>query len=72
MIDFTLTEEQEALKKLARSFAKNEIRPIAKEVDQNPDPDKSFPWEVIKKGLQLGLGTILIPEKYGGYGGGPL
>lgn len=72
MIDFTLTDGQKALQKLAHSFAENEIRPVAKEVDRNPDPDKSFPWDVIEKGLQLGFGTILIPEKYGGYGGGLL
>ena len=72
MVDFTLTDEQKALKKLAHEFAKNEMRPIAIEVDRNIDIKNSFPWEVIKKGLKLGFGTLLIPEEYGGGGGGLL
>jgi acyl-CoA dehydrogenase len=72
MVDFSLTDEQKALKKLAHRFAETEIRPVAAETDRNPNPERSFPWEVVKKGLQLGFGTILIPEKYGGGGGGLL
>jgi acyl-CoA dehydrogenase len=72
MVDFSLTDEQKALKKLAHRFAETEIRPIAAETDRNPNPERSFPWEVVKKGIQLGFATILIPEKYGGGGGGLL
>ena len=68
MIDFSLTDEQRMLREVARSFAEKEIRPIAAEVDRNPDPANSFPWEVIKKGLKLGFGKLLIPEEYGGQG----
>ncbi len=70
MIDFTLTDEQKALQTLVHDFAVNEMRPVAEEVDCNPDIKNSFPWEVIKKGLRLGFGTLLVPEKYGGGGGG--
>jgi alkylation response protein AidB-like acyl-CoA dehydrogenase len=69
MIDFSLTEEQKTLQETARRFAINEIRPVIKELDQMPDPEKSFPLELIKKGMKLGFGNILIPEKYGGFGG---
>ncbi|MFC2068911.1 acyl-CoA dehydrogenase family protein [Chloroflexota bacterium] len=71
MIDFTLTEEQKMLRQTVRDFAEKEIRPIATEMDAEPDPVKSFDiaWEVIKKGAQLGFYNILIPEKYGGMGG---
>lgn len=72
MIDFSLSEEQKALQRLAHDFAEKEIRPYIKEVDQNPDPNKSFPWKIVKKGLQLGFGCILIPEEYGGLGKGLL
>ena len=70
MIDFTLTDEQKALQALVRDFAINEMRPVAEEVDRNPDIKNSFPWEVIKKGMKLGFGTLAVPEKYGGGGGG--
>jgi len=69
MIDFSLTEEQRALQETARRFAINEIRPVAVELDRAHDPEKSFPHELINKGMQLGFGSILIPEKYGGLGG---
>jgi acyl-CoA dehydrogenase len=71
MIDFSLTEEQKMLRQTAHDFAEKEIRPIAPAMDLEPDPVKSFAmaWEVIKKGAQLGFYKILIPEKYGGYGG---
>lgn len=72
MVDFTLSDEQLALQKLAHDFAQNEIRPHIKEIEQNPDPNKSFPREIVEKGLELGFGCILIPEKYGGWGKGLL
>ena len=69
MLDFSLTEEQQFLKETARKFAEKEIKPVVKDVDQNPDPTTSFPWEVIKKAMKLEFGKVLIPKKYGGYGG---
>jgi acyl-CoA dehydrogenase len=72
MVDFSLSEEQKALQKLAHEFAQNEIRPYIKDIDQNTDPKKSFPWEIVKRGLQLGFGCILVPEEYGGLGKGLL
>jgi len=69
MIDFSLTEEQKMLQETARRFAINEIRPVAVELDRSHDPSKSFPIELIKKGMQLGFGNVLVPAKYGGYGG---
>lgn len=69
MIDFSLTEEQRALQETVRRFAINEVRPIAEKLDRSHDPGKNFPVELIKKGMELGFGTVLIPEKYGGLGG---
>lgn len=72
MVDFTLTQEQSALKKTAYDFAQREIKPIAAEIDRVQDPGKAFPWEVIEKGSKLGFNGILVPERYGGMGGGEL
>ncbi len=70
MIDFELTEEQKMLQRTAREFAEKEMRPIAEEIDADPDPDAALRTkEVIMKGLRLGFGKLLIPERYGGYGG---
>ena len=69
MIDFSLTEEQKALQETVRRFALNEVRPVAEKYDRLHDPEKSFPLELVKKGMQLGFSNVLIPEKYGGLGG---
>jgi alkylation response protein AidB-like acyl-CoA dehydrogenase len=72
MIDFRLTEEQEAVRKLAREFARKEIAPIAASLDLNWDPKKadSFPWEMLRKAQEIGLRTLTLPAEYGGFGAG--
>jgi len=67
MIDFSLTEEQKMLRDTAHKFAQAEIRPVAAEIDRDPDPN-TFPWELVKKAAQLGFTKMLVPEKYGGFG----
>jgi acyl-CoA dehydrogenase len=65
MIDFSLTEDQKALQKLARDFAQNEMAPVAAEYDESGE----FPWPIIRKAHELGLLNIIIPEEYDGMGG---
>ena len=59
-----LTEEHEALLRMVRDFAQNEIAPIASEFDESGE----FPLETIKKMGKLGLMGIEVPEEYGGAG----
>ena len=59
-----MTEEHEALRRMVRDFAQNEIAPIAVEFDELGE----FPLETIQKMGQLGLMGIEIPEEYGGAG----
>ncbi len=68
MISFSLTEEQQALRDLARQFAKNEIAPQAAEYDQ----DARHPQPIIEQAHGLGLMNMIIPESYGGSGLGML
>ncbi len=63
-MNFSLTEEQRAMKEMAASFAKNEIAPIASEFDKKGE----FPWEVYQKLSDLGLHCPAAPEEYGGAG----
>ncbi len=75
MVDFTFTEEQLSLQKLARDFALNDIKPVTDEMDKFTDPREvfeKFPWHLIEKGSELGLRTAALPEKYGGAGIGIL
>jgi acyl-CoA dehydrogenase len=64
MIDFTLTEEQQALQEMAREFAVNEMRPVAAKYDQSHE----FAYEVMEKAFQAGFLTANVPEAYGGGG----
>lgn len=68
MIDFTLSEEQQALRDLAREFAQKEMAPVAAYYDRSEE----FPWPVQKKAHSLGLMNISVPEEYGGGGLGSL
>jgi butyryl-CoA dehydrogenase len=63
-MDYFLTEEQEAIRELARAIADNEIRPVAAEYDRSGD----FPWPVVEKMAQSDLFGVFIDEKYGGLG----
>ncbi len=68
MIGFSLTEEQEFIRKLARDFAQNEMAPRAEHYDQTAE----YPWEVVEKAHAAGLLNTIIPEEFGGVGAGSL
>jgi acyl-CoA dehydrogenase len=64
MVDFTLTDEQKALRELAHDFAEKEIRPVAWEYDK----DGTWPADVFAKAHEVGLMNTHVPEEYGGPG----
>jgi len=61
---FALTEEQKALRDLARDFADKEIRPKAAEYDEH----STHPVDIIEKAHDVGLMNPHVPEEYGGAG----
>src|SRR5258708_6191882 len=64
-LEFSLTQEQEAIRDLAHEFAVNEIRPVAAHFDETEE----FPYDVVKKAHKLGLSpAAFLPEEYGGQG----
>jgi acyl-CoA dehydrogenase len=68
MIDFSLSEEQEQLRALAREFTEKEIAPRA----AHHDATGEYPKEICRKAWELGLMHTHIPEAYGGPGLGVL
>ncbi|UUY03430.1 acyl-CoA dehydrogenase family protein [Svornostia abyssi] len=68
MVDFTLTDEQIALRELAHDFAEKEIRPVAWELDK----DGGWPQDIINKAHEVGLMNTHAPERFGGPGLGYL
>ena len=67
-MDFTLTNDQTAIKSMVQSFAKEKMEPFANKWDQ----EKTLPVDVLREAASLGLGGIYIPEKLGGTGLGRL
>ncbi len=63
-MDFELTDEQRLLRDTVREFARQEIAPVAEDLDRT----KSFPYEIVAKLGELGLMGIPFPEEYGGGG----
>ncbi|MBU0493481.1 MAG: acyl-CoA dehydrogenase [Chloroflexi bacterium] len=63
-MDFTLTEEQEMIRKSVREFAEKEVAPRAQEIDK----EHRFPEEIIRKMGELGFLGLPIPEEYDGVG----
>ena len=68
MFDIRLSETHRAYRDLAREFAQNEIKPIAVDLDKKPNWEDRIPWEVLKKGSQLGFRTFALTEENGGAG----
>ena len=64
MEDLYFTEEHKMLRDMVRDFARNEVKPLAKELDEKG----GFPYESVKKMAELGLMGIPWDEKYGGTG----
>jgi len=63
-LDFSLSEEQQLLKKTVRDFAEAEIRPHSRAWDEKQD----FPREIFTKLGELGLMGVVWPTEYGGSG----
>ncbi|MDX6581716.1 MAG: short-chain 2-methylacyl-CoA dehydrogenase [Solirubrobacterales bacterium] len=63
-MDFELSDEQRLLRDTVREFAREEVAPVAGELDRT----KTFPYEIVAKLGKLGLMGIPFPEEYGGGG----
>jgi short/branched chain acyl-CoA dehydrogenase len=64
-VNFDLSDEQRAVRDLARDYAQNEIAPQAAEFDRSG----AFPVDLIRGMGRLGLFAIPFPESVGGAGG---
>ena len=61
----TLTAEEQIIQETVRKFARKEIAPLVREMDE---AQKMSP-KIIQRLFELGLMGIEIPEEYGGVGG---
>jgi short-chain 2-methylacyl-CoA dehydrogenase len=65
---FDLSDDHRLIQETVRDFARNEVAPVAEELDR----EKRFPYEIVRKLGELGLMGIPFPEEYGGAGGDSL
>ncbi len=65
MLDYGLTEDQRAIRDLARSIANQEIRPVAAEYDRTGE----FPWPIVRTLAAADLFAVIVDEAYGGVAG---
>lgn len=63
-MDFNLSKEEQLVQQMYRSFAENEVKPIAADVDE----EERFPEETVEKMAKLGMMGIYLPREYGGQG----
>lgn len=64
-MNLELSEEQEAVRRLAEDFVARDVAPYAVEWDRSENVDKS----IVKKLGALGFLGLTVPEEYGGSGG---
>jgi alkylation response protein AidB-like acyl-CoA dehydrogenase len=67
-VEFSLTDEQQHLRRTVREFAEGEIAPHVMEWDET----STFPSEIIPKLAEMGFLGVIFPEQYGGAGMGYL
>ncbi len=66
-MDFSFTEEQEMLRKIARDFLATECpKDLVREMVKD---ERGYPPELWTKMAELGWTGLIIPEEYGGIGG---
>jgi short/branched chain acyl-CoA dehydrogenase len=65
MVDFRLSEEQEALRASVREFAREQVAPVIAEHYEH----KTFPYDVVRQMGKMGLFGLPFAEEHGGMGG---
>ncbi|MDX1875181.1 acyl-CoA dehydrogenase family protein [Mycolicibacterium sp. 120266] len=69
-IDFAMTAKQSAIKRRAREFATEVLRPAAERADALADPQAAFlaMRPVYRQAAEAGFTTMFLPREYGGGG----
>lgn len=63
-MDFTLTEEQRMLKRMARDFTRDEVEPHIRDWEEKGE----IPREIFDRMAKLGMLGATVPQEYGGTG----
>lgn len=64
MMNFQFSEEIESLKEIVRKFVKEEVEPVANQIEE----ENAIPPYLVSMSKELGLFGLSVPEEYGGLG----
>ena len=62
MMNFQFSEEIESLKEIVRKFVKEEVEPVANQIEE----ENAIPPHIVSMSKEMGLFGLSIPEEYGG------
>lgn len=63
-MEFYMNEQREVVRESVRAFVAEEVRPIARQMDE----EDVFPVKAFRRAGELGLLDLNVPEEYGGSG----
>ncbi|GAB3055376.1 acyl-CoA dehydrogenase family protein [Virgibacillus ainsalahensis] len=63
-MDFSLSEDIQFLRENVRKFVRDEVEPIAMQIEE----DNEIPNSIIEQSKEMGLFSLSVPEEYGGLG----
>lgn len=63
-MNFEFSEEIMALRELVRKFVRDEVEPLANEIEET----NTIPTHIVEMSKEMGLFGLSIPEQYGGLG----
>lgn len=66
-MDFELTDDQQALRESVRTWCDENETELREHVSNG-----EFPARLYQKGMDAGFGNVIVPETYGGRGGGAM
>jgi alkylation response protein AidB-like acyl-CoA dehydrogenase len=59
---FIVDNNQRAILDTVARFVKEEVKPRAAALDANPDPEKSFSWEIVERSHDVGIRTMTLDD----------
>lgn len=60
--------ERQAMVRTVRQFANEVVAPVAAELDQQPNPEDCFSWDIVERASAVGIRTLTLTGEYGGAG----
>jgi alkylation response protein AidB-like acyl-CoA dehydrogenase len=68
MNDISTQHERQEILKAIQKFVERVVAPRADELDQQPNPEDCFSWEIVEQASEAGIRTLTLSEEYGGLG----